>query len=153
MNAPRPENTPEIFSSTLQKTGAWLREIAAELGTTNQHHAYLALRAVLQTLRDCLPIVEAVHLGSQLPMLVRGFYFEGWEPENTPIKYDRESFIAQVRMFFPAESAAEIPNLIRIVIASLRRHTVGEVNQVIHLLPEDLQEFLTTGEEAALSSR
>ena len=66
----------DAFQITLQKTGEWLRDIRQLLEWESDQRAYLALRAVLHTLRDRLPVVEAVHLGSQLPMLVRGFYYE-----------------------------------------------------------------------------
>ena len=45
----------EIFSNTIQKTHAWLKDIMEALGWQDRHKAYLALRAVLQTLRDLWP--------------------------------------------------------------------------------------------------
>jgi len=51
--------------------------------------AYKGLRAVLQTVRVRLPLDLAVHFGAQLPMLVRGLYYEGWEPSKGPIKMSR----------------------------------------------------------------
>jgi len=56
------------------------------------------LRVVLHTLRDRLTPDEAVNLGAQLPMLVRGFYFEGWRPSQTSTRQrTREAFVSDVR--------------------------------------------------------
>ena len=69
----------DVFDGTLQKTNVWLNDIMNELDwQEHPYKAYLALRTVLHTLRDRLTIEEAVQLGAQLPMLVRGFYYEGW---------------------------------------------------------------------------
>ena len=70
----------EVFDTTLQKTNEWLDEIMDELALQDRHTAYVALRGTLHALRDRLPVQEAVHLGAQLPILVRGFYYEGWRP-------------------------------------------------------------------------
>jgi uncharacterized protein (DUF2267 family) len=70
----------EVFDTTLQKTNEWLQEIMQEFGTENRQQAYAALRATLHTLRERLPTEETAHLGAQLPMLIRGIYYEGWHP-------------------------------------------------------------------------
>jgi uncharacterized protein (DUF2267 family) len=59
--------------------------------------AYKGLRAVLQTVRVRLPLDLAVHFGAQLPMLVRGLYYEGWEPSKVPIKMSRQEFVDAVQ--------------------------------------------------------
>ena len=51
---------------------------------SDRHHAYNALRAVLHALRDRLTPEQAVHLGTQLPILVRGVYYEGWRLAAKP---------------------------------------------------------------------
>src|SRR4051794_24483506 len=86
----------EVFDSTLQKTNEWIDEIMYELAIEERHAAYVALRGTLHVLRDRLPLEEAAHLGAQLPMLVRGFYYEGWRPAREAIKIHREEFILRV---------------------------------------------------------
>src|SRR5918999_2423916 len=83
-----------VFDHTVQVTNEWLKGVERELGAANRHRAYLALRSTLHALRDELVPDEAVHLAAQLPMLVRGFYYEGWDPSRTPVKdRDREDFL------------------------------------------------------------
>lgn len=87
----------EVFDRTLHKTHAWLKAIMEELGTEDRHKAYLALRAVLHALRDRLTVEEVAQLAAQLPMLVRGLYYEGWDPTGKPLKErHKEAFLAHV---------------------------------------------------------
>lgn len=79
-------NHPQVFDSTLQKTNIWLKQLNELLHWDDNQKAYHGLRAVLHVLRDRLPVAEAAHLGAQLPMLVRGFYYDCWKPAATPVK-------------------------------------------------------------------
>ena len=58
----------EVLDSTYQKTQEWIGQLA-ENSHLEKGDAYKALRAVVLTLRDRLPMEEAVHFGAQLPML------------------------------------------------------------------------------------
>jgi uncharacterized protein (DUF2267 family) len=60
-------------------------EIMEVIGPDKQV-AWHTLGAVLRTLRDRLPLGLAAHLGSQLPLIVRGLYYDQWEPEKKPDK-------------------------------------------------------------------
>ncbi|PAY07879.1 MULTISPECIES: DUF2267 domain-containing protein [Bradyrhizobium] len=71
---------------TVQETNVWLKAIDQELALENRHHAYNALRAVLHALRDRLPPEVAVKFGAQLPIMVRGIFYEGWHMAATPTK-------------------------------------------------------------------
>lgn len=74
----------DTFDTTVQETHHWLRIMMGELGTDDRRIAFNALRAALQALRDRVGLENAVHLGAQLPMLLRGAYCEGWHPAGTP---------------------------------------------------------------------
>lgn len=78
--------TSEItaLNRTLEKTEEWLATMVEDHGFGSHEQAYSALRAVLHGVRDQLTAEEAAHLASQLPMLVRGFYWEGWRPALAP---------------------------------------------------------------------
>jgi uncharacterized protein (DUF2267 family) len=55
------------------------------LGTEDRGLAYRVLSRTPRAVRDRIGPENAVHLGAQLPMLVRGFYYEaGAWPERRP---------------------------------------------------------------------
>ena len=76
---------PTIIERSVEKAHVWLKELAEELGGKDRRYAYRALRGVLHTLRDGLPVEVAAKLAAQLPTLIRGVYYEDWEPSRTPL--------------------------------------------------------------------
>lgn len=66
------------FDSTVQQSNLWLKDLMTRLGTEDREDAYHALRAVLHAVRDRIGPENVVHLGAQLPMLIRGVYYDGW---------------------------------------------------------------------------
>jgi uncharacterized protein (DUF2267 family) len=69
---------------TIQQTNIWLKTLAEQLHIEDRHDAYSALRSVLHVLRDRLTPEQAIHLGAQLPVLVRGIYYDGWRIAGKP---------------------------------------------------------------------
>jgi uncharacterized protein (DUF2267 family) len=138
-----------VFDETVQKTNTWLKEIAEDLDA-DRHVAYQALRAVLHCLRDRLTVDEAAHLGDQLPMLVRGIYYEAWRAAGKPLKVrSREEFLA--RLATPlARSPIEPEDAARAVFQVLERHvTPGEIEDVIQELPQDIRTLWPPQQHAA----
>ena len=132
------------FDSTLQTTNLWLNEVMDRLGWRDKQRAYHALRAVLHALRDRLPVEEVVDLGAQLPMLVRGFYYEGWHPAGKPVKERRrEDFLAHIDDAFAGDLGVDPEAVAQAVFHTLRSHVSrGEMEDVKAVLPEDIRALL-----------
>ena len=129
------------FDSTIQTTNVWLHELAGRLGSDDKHRAYHALRAVLHALRDRLPVEQAVALGAQLPMLVRGFYFEGWHPHDKPFKErKKEEFLAHIASAFRDQPEIDPEQVARAVFEIIAKHvSSGEIKHVMITLPGDIR--------------
>jgi uncharacterized protein (DUF2267 family) len=130
----------ETFDQTLQKTNIWLTEIMEDLGPDRQH-AYHALRAVLHSLRDRLTVEEAAHLSAQLPLLIRGIYFEGWHPAGEPNK-DRsmDEFLQHVRERLGNIEPINVETVTRSVFRVLRQNvTDSEIAHVKDMTGKALQ--------------
>jgi uncharacterized protein (DUF2267 family) len=65
-----------------------------------QDRAYQALRGTLHALRDILRLEEAVQLAAQLPLLIKGVFYDGWTPLDKPQKYKKEEFARRVHEQF-----------------------------------------------------
>jgi uncharacterized protein (DUF2267 family) len=134
-----------VFDETVQKTNTWLKDIAKALGT-DRRQAYRALRAALHCLRDRLPVNEAAQLGDQLPMLVRGVYYEGWHPAGKPLKIrSSDEFLDGVAAGL-SRSGIDAGNAVRAVLLVLQDHvTAGEIEDVIQVLPRDIRALWPAG--------
>ena len=132
-----------VFDKTVEKTNAWLDDVELVMNWQDRHKAYMALRAVLHALRDRLEPDEAVDLAAQLPMLVRGFFYEGWHPANKPRKYrHKEEFLQQVEKEARWLHDRELERAVTAVFCVLSsRIDGGETLQARMMLPSDLREL------------
>lgn len=130
----------DVFDKTLQTTNIWLDEIMGELGPDRQL-AWHVLGAVLRALRDRLPIGLAAHLGSQLPILVRGAYYDQWTPREKPLELrSREEFLEHVSQALWNTRPVNVANAVQVVFRTITNHvTEGQVRKVRDSLPKDLQ--------------
>jgi uncharacterized protein (DUF2267 family) len=129
------------FDSTIQTTNVWLSDIMERLAWRDRHQAYHALRAVLHALRDALDVDQVAALSAQLPMLVRGFYFEGWHPHGKPLRErHKEEFIAHIAAAFRGNVDIDPEQVTRAVLQVLSKHlTSGEIEAVKHSLPKEVR--------------
>ncbi len=129
------------FDATVEKTNHILHDIERAYGwpKDRRNQSYAALRGILHALRDRLTVDVTAKLAAQLPMLVRGIYYDGWDPSAVPVKMNREDFLARVRRDFPYTIEGDIPQLVDTVLQSLRQHiTQGEWDDMKGTLPKDL---------------
>jgi uncharacterized protein (DUF2267 family) len=131
----------EAFDKTIHTTNEWFKDLMFELNWDDRRLAYRAMRTVLQNLRDRLKMEEAVHLGAQLPMLIRGLYYEGWNPARSPDRQiDRSALLSNIREALSGSRDDIDPEQVIRAIFKLLYHRVadGEIEDVKQVLPSDL---------------
>jgi uncharacterized protein (DUF2267 family) len=130
----------EAFDSTIQTTNVWLNEIGEEIGPDRQR-CYQALRAVLFTLRDRLTVEEAAHLAAQLPLLVRGIYYEGYRPAGKPERIrSRAEFLDRIGAYLAQSSPLGADQAAHAVFKVLdHRITPEELDEVKQALPQEIR--------------
>ncbi|MEV0325769.1 hypothetical protein CA850_03530 [Micromonospora echinospora] len=134
-----------VFESSLDKTNLILKDIEQAYGWSKdrRNQSFAALRTVLHLLRDRMPVQEGVEFSAQLPVLVRGVYFDGWDPSNVPVKLNRDDFLYEVRRGFPYETDGGPERVVQVVLDTLRRHvTQGEWDDVRATMPQDLARMI-----------
>jgi uncharacterized protein (DUF2267 family) len=134
----------DAVERSVHKTNEWLSDLAVELGTEDREEAWRVLRVYLQLLRDELTIDEAAQLAAQLTIVLRGVFYEGFDPGDQEKLRDRDAFLARfaerAMLGDDAAHAAEAATTV------LRRHvTAGEIDDVMSQLPSEVREVLLQG--------
>jgi uncharacterized protein (DUF2267 family) len=83
----------DAFDHAQHTAHAWLADLARALDTEDRRFAYRVLRAWLHALRDRLTVEGAVAFAAQLPELLRGVYYDGWQPHRAPVKYGPDHYM------------------------------------------------------------
>lgn len=133
----------QAFDETVHLTNVWLKEIMEECGFEERHNAYRALRTTLHALRDRLSVELGAHLSAQLPLLVRGAFYEGWKPANCgQTERSRDAFLKPVADAFSEDVDADPAAIARGVFKVMQRHiTAGEIAHVLKALPGSLRDI------------
>ena len=99
------------------------------------------LRLSLHALRDRMPVTEAAQLSAQLPILLRGVFFEGWRPSATPTKVrSKDEFLAGLRSAFSEDPDFDVEGAFREVISVMRFHiSAGEIGGVRRVMPDKIR--------------
>ncbi len=130
----------ETFDRTLQTTNIWLDEIMEVIGA-DRHLAWHVLGGVIRALRDRLTVELSAHLGAQLPLLVRGAYYEHFRPaqQPVPLRTDAE-FLGAVADNLAGARRVDVVAATRAVLAVIGRHiTPEQVDKVKTALPHQIR--------------
>jgi uncharacterized protein (DUF2267 family) len=133
----------EVFDKTVQTTNAWLKEIMEVTGP-DRHRAYRVLTAVLHAMRDRLTVDEAAQLGAQLPILIRGLYYDQWHhPAGKPERLrHKDEFLAEVGAELDDIKPINPEQAARAVFSVLERHIApGEIEDIKATLPTQFREL------------
>lgn len=130
-----------IFDKAIQEANVWVKEIGDDMHADTQR-AYHALRATLHVLRDRITLNEATDLAAQLPMLVKGIYYEGWRPHEQPRTYrSQDEFLDAVNQELGIDDINPLL-AVQAVFKCIEHHCdPGEVRQVKQMLPEPVRQL------------
>jgi uncharacterized protein (DUF2267 family) len=130
-----------IFDETVHLSNLWLNELMCAVDWDDKHRAYRLLRATLHALRDRLTAHEAVQFGAQLPMLIRGLYYDGWHMRDTPPpERTKSAFLSHIDAAFRQDPNEDTEALVVEVFKLLsRRISRGEIDEVKNVLPAEVR--------------
>jgi len=128
-----------------QVVADWLDRLCNDLEwpAQEQGRAYLLLTETLHSVRDFLTVDEAADLASQLPLIIRGIFYTGWNPSETPVKpRSKTAFLERVTKRFQKTPLENPERAVEAVIDLLRRQVAeGEFDQVRRAMRKPLQEL------------
>lgn len=141
----------DVFDKTLQTTHIWLNEIGDQL-IPDRQLSWRVLGVVLRAVRDRLPTDLSAHLGAELPLLIRGAYYDQFRPSAQPADIrDLDAFIERIAAELSDARPVDSRDALRAVLATLSRHIPrGQIEKVMQSLPRDVRDFWHSAEEAVV---
>ncbi len=128
------------FDETLQLSNIWLNELMDRLDWDDKRRAFRVLRAVLHALRDRLTAHEAVHLGAQLPMLLRGLYYENWHMKDTaPAERTKGAFLNHINAELRDPNVDAEQSVRQVFTLLAHKISPGEIEDVKRILPPEIR--------------
>lgn len=135
-----------VFARTAHKSQEWIREMQKELKWISGDSTYHLLRAVLQSLRDQMSINEAAHFSAQLPILLRGTFFEGWNPQISELSGStKDEFLQNVkhRMGPLGTQKFELESGVLVALNVIKKHiSAGEMKDFTGMINPSLKNFI-----------
>src|SRR5258705_2097244 len=140
-----PQARPDAFNHAVHTANIWLADVSSALGTTDRRFTRRAVRAWLHTMRDRLTVNSAAKFGQQLPELLRGEYYDGWEPTRVPVKYTIDQYLLRfaTEAFISLDEVPETAAAITEVVAD--HMSPGQLKQTLAELPTDLRRMISWG--------
>src|SRR4051812_26330157 len=136
-------STVDPFGRAEATAHEWLARVGHELGTDDRVLTHRVLRAWLHLVRDRLPAGPAVHFAAQLPVLVRGEFFDGWNPSRVPVAYDVAEFCERFAAEAGIHQSQVADALVAVSTALDGLCSAGNLDHVLASLPHSLRSLLT----------
>ena len=134
----------EVIARNVQLIHAWVEGVDLQMGWGDPHKSFRLLRGWLHALRDSLPLSDVGNLSAQLPLIVRGLFFEQWKPTAVHVRMDSSTFLQRLDSeIYPDH--LDNPALAAASVFSVFRSHIGEeeVNKLMHVLPHGIRELLS----------
>jgi uncharacterized protein (DUF2267 family) len=130
------------LDASIDKANAWLAEVAGEFGTGDRRLAYRVTRAWLHALRDRLPVPIAANFAAQLPELLRGVFYDGWNPSRVPVKFGPREYVLRFARDAGVHDT-DVPRAAGLVTGVVRRHvSAGALDEALAALPPGLRQLV-----------
>lgn len=134
-------HTPDAFDTAVQKANIWLKDIEAAGNMRSRFQAYAALRSVLHALRDCAPTAEAIKFSAQMPLMIKGVFFDGWKVSPKPHRLSLKEFDDVLRGGLKEHNGVEPAVALKAVLSAVNRHISPSVLKTFQLvLPSEVHE-------------
>lgn len=134
-----------VLENNIHQTMDWIYAIeeACHWDEDNQKKAFSALRAVLHELRDLLPIEYTAQLSAKLPLVIRGIFFENWQPHPPPPQnIKKEDFLAAVAKALYPYPAMEVEEITTGVLSVLgEKLPAGELEKILNHIPGEIKDL------------
>lgn len=137
----------DVLSKAIRQSSLWLDEVSERLEAEDRETALQALRAVLMSVRERIGPDNAAHLAAQLPVLIRGIFYDGFRPAAEPSKErTRKAFLAKVHGAVP-HLGVEPEQATRAMLEVMAHHIdPHETAKVADLFPAELRDLWPDGE-------
>lgn len=143
MGPEKKEETGINFEKYNLELENWLRAIALEMELEERHDiAFQALRSVLHAIRDRSIPSEVFDLSAQLPLMVRGVFFEGYNLKDKPEKLNADEFLETIEMGFYGNTTVDAEVALQAVLKLLyEKISEGEMEDIYSGMPKDIKEL------------
>lgn len=131
------------IDKSVELANVWLGEISDQLNQMDKEDAWACLNAVLKTVRDRIPIDEAADFAAQLPLVIRGSFYEGWKPSQAPHKWrHRDEYLEAVKDRLPGRENFDIEETVRAVLKVVGQHmTQEELQKLKAIHPAEVRDL------------
>jgi uncharacterized protein (DUF2267 family) len=129
----------------VEEANSFFKEVAQELQLPEDiDHAARVTTAVFHTLRERITAEESMHVISNLPMILKGIYVDGWKLSKQNNSVDTlEDFLNEVREHTPRSAGYDFGgkqmarDTVKAVLRVLRKYVdEGEIRHIQQQLPE-----------------
>jgi uncharacterized protein (DUF2267 family) len=139
-----------LFKNQCQEADHFIKDLSLLLGRPDDpDHGLRVLRSVLHALRKKITVFESLHIISQLPLMLKGIYVDGWELDQPVSDAETlEEFLFLIRNFTTSSEIdfsndEDAKEKIRIVFFALRQYvSEDELEHVRDELPKEIAEMV-----------
>ena len=130
-----------VFDETVHATNTWLHEITSRCDLKDRQQGYRLMRVCLHTIRDAISVNASANLTAQLPMLMRGIYYEGWEPASLPKRVKSvDEFLSDIDEAFSQEPDFDSAEAFLEFISVMAMHiSEGEMDHLRKMMPDEIK--------------